>query len=46
MSKDKTIEKIRKYSNEDYNFLIRCLFNYFSSNELEEFADFVEDENQ
>ena len=44
--KNKEIDNIRKWSHEDYEFLIRCMFNYFDSKELEQFAEFIEEENQ
>ena len=44
--KDKAIDKIREWSYENYEFLIQCMYNFYSSAELEEFAEFVEEENQ
>lgn len=44
--KDDAIDNIRKWSYENYDFLIQCMYNFYSTNELEEFAEFVEEENQ
>lgn len=52
MSKEKALEKIDKEigisesGNVDYEALKTYMFNWFSSNELEQFADFIEDENR